>query len=77
MPLVKTTVAKKVAVVGAGPAGLACAVTAAARGHAVTLFEASGEIGGQFRLARQIPGKDEFAETLRYYQHQLLLHGVP
>jgi 2,4-dienoyl-CoA reductase (NADPH2) len=76
MPLVKTTVAKKVAVVGAGPAGLACAVTAAARGHAVTLFEASGEIGGQFRLARQIPGKDEFAETLRYYQHQLSLHGV-
>jgi len=76
MPFVKTTVAKNVAVVGAGPAGLACAVTAAARGHAVTLFEASGEIGGQFRLARQIPGKDEFAETLRYYQHQLLVHGV-
>ncbi len=76
IPFVKATAPKKVAVVGAGPAGLACAVTAAARGHAVTLFEASGEIGGQFRLARQIPGKDEFAETLRYYQHQLLLHGV-
>ncbi|MBU1564169.1 MAG: NADPH-dependent 2,4-dienoyl-CoA reductase [Proteobacteria bacterium] len=76
IPFVKTAAPKKVAVVGAGPAGLACAVTAAARGHVVTLFEATGEIGGQFRLARQIPGKDEFAETLRYYQHQLLLHGV-
>jgi 2,4-dienoyl-CoA reductase (NADPH2) len=75
-PFVATTAAKKVVVVGAGPAGLACAVTAAARGHDVTLFEASGEIGGQFRLARRIPGKDEFAETLRYYQHQLALHGV-
>ena len=76
MPFVKTTTAKKVAVVGAGPAGLACAATAAARGHAVTLFEASGEIGGQFLLARQIPGKEEFAETLRYYRHQLQLHDV-
>ncbi|MFH0783483.1 MAG: NADPH-dependent 2,4-dienoyl-CoA reductase [Pseudomonadota bacterium] len=76
MPLVKTAAPKKVAVVGAGPAGLACAVTAAARGHRVALFEASGEIGGQFRLARQIPGKDEFVETLRYFQHQLLLQGV-
>jgi 2,4-dienoyl-CoA reductase (NADPH2) len=75
-PFIKAEKPKKVAVVGAGPAGLACAATAAARGHAVTLFETSGEIGGQFRLARQIPGKDEFAETLRYYRHQLLLHGV-
>ena len=75
-PLVSAQQSKKVAVVGAGPAGLACAVTAAARGHKVTLFEATDTIGGQFRLARQIPGKEEFAETLRYYQHQLELHGV-
>lgn len=75
-PFVKADTKKTVAVVGAGPAGLACATTAAARGHAVTLFEATGEIGGQFRLARQIPGKDEFAETLRYYRRQLELHGV-
>ncbi len=67
---------KRVAVVGAGPAGLACATTAAARGHEVTLFEASGEIGGQFRLARLIPGKEEFEETLRYYGRQLELLGV-
>ena len=75
-PFVKAVQKKKVAVVGAGPAGLACASTAAARGHAVTLYEASGEIGGQFRLARQIPGKEEFEETLRYYSKQLKLHGV-
>jgi 2,4-dienoyl-CoA reductase (NADPH2) len=62
---------KRVAVVGAGPAGLACAVTAAERGHAVTLFEASGEIGGQFNLAKRIPGKEEFEETLRYYRTRL------
>lgn len=75
-PFVNAVHKKRVAVVGAGPAGLACATTAAARGHAVTLFEATGEIGGQFRLARQIPGKDEFAETLRYYRRQLELHSV-
>ncbi|MDK9705758.1 MAG: FAD-dependent oxidoreductase [Desulforhopalus sp.] len=75
-PFVKAKSPKMVAVVGAGPAGLACAITAAARGHAVTLFEAGGEIGGQFRLARQIPGKDEFAETLRYYQQQIVLQGI-
>ena len=66
----------KVVVVGAGPAGLACAVTAAERGHYVTIFESAGEIGGQFNLARRIPGKEEFAETLRYYRTRLRLLGV-
>lgn len=61
---------KRVAVVGAGAAGLACATTAAARGHAVTLFEAAQEIGGQLKLAQAVPGK-EFAETLRYFQTML------
>ncbi|CAO97941.1 NADPH-dependent 2,4-dienoyl-CoA reductase [Erwinia tasmaniensis] len=66
---------KTLAVIGAGPAGLAFAVNAAARGHAVTLFDAQGEIGGQFNIARQIPGKEEFSETLRYFRRQLeLLH---
>jgi len=67
---------KKVAVVGAGPAGMACAVTAAERGHEVTLFDAAGEIGGQFNLARRIPGKEEFAETLRYFRTRLTKLGV-
>lgn len=57
--------AKRVAVVGAGPAGLAFASTAAQRGHSVTLFDAADEIGGQFNLAKRVPGKEEFAETLR------------
>ena len=76
MPFTKSKVKKRVAVVGGGPAGLSCAVTAAARDHSVTLFEAKDEIGGQFCLARQIPGKDEFNETLRYYRYQLQLHNV-
>jgi 2,4-dienoyl-CoA reductase (NADPH2) len=67
---------KKVAVVGAGPAGLAFATTAAERGHDVTLFEASPEIGGQFNLAKRIPGKEEFAETLRYFRRRLDATGV-
>ncbi|PUA81439.1 NADPH-dependent 2,4-dienoyl-CoA reductase [Nocardioides currus] len=66
-----TRVRKTIAVVGAGPAGLAAAVSAAERGFAVTLFEQAAEIGGQFRLAMQIPGKEDFAETLRYYTARL------
>lgn len=62
--------------VGAGPAGLACAVSAAERGHAVTLFDAAAEIGGQLNIAKRIPGKEEFEETLRYFRHQLDSLGV-
>ncbi|WP_045555747.1 NADPH-dependent 2,4-dienoyl-CoA reductase [Streptomyces sp. FxanaA7] len=67
---------KRVAVVGAGPAGLACAVSAAERGHEVTLFDAASEIGGQLNVARRVPGKQEFDETLRYFRTQLDAHGV-
>ena len=76
MKLEPATQKLKVVVVGAGPAGLACSTTAAARGHYVTLFEAGGEIGGQFNLARRIPGKEEFAETLRYFRTRLRQLGV-
>ncbi|MFF4276837.1 FAD-dependent oxidoreductase [Streptomyces sp. NPDC001536] len=67
---------KHLAVVGAGPAGLALSVAAAERGHQVTLFEADDEIGGQLNVARRVPGKEEFDETLRYYRVQLEQHGV-
>ncbi|GGW12700.1 NADPH-dependent 2,4-dienoyl-CoA reductase [Streptomyces capoamus] len=74
--LAPTRLKKRVAVVGAGPAGLACAVSAAERGHAVTLFDAASEVGGQLNIARKVPGKQEFDETLRYFRHQLDAHGV-
>jgi 2,4-dienoyl-CoA reductase (NADPH2) len=67
---------KKLAVIGAGPAGLAFATYAAERGHSVDLYEQSNEIGGQFNYAKQIPGKEEFYETLRYYQRKIEVTGV-
>ena len=71
-----THATKSIAVVGAGPAGLACATVAAERGHRVTLFDRADEIGGQFNLAKRIPGKEEFFETLRYFNHKLGETGV-
>ncbi len=76
MPVVPAQTIKNLAVVGAGPAGLAFAVNSAGRGHRVTLFDAAAEIGGQFNIAKQIPGKEEFYETLRYYRRMLRLTGV-
>lgn len=71
-----TTSAKRVAVVGAGPAGLSAATTLAQRGHHVYLFDTADQIGGQFNLARQIPGKEEFHETIRYFKNMLVETGV-
>ena len=67
---------KRIAVIGAGPAGLAFATVAAQRGHRITLIDAGSEIGGQFNLAKRIPGKEEFYETLRYYRRMIDLHGI-
>ena len=67
---------KRIAVVGAGPAGLSFATTAASRGHDVELFDAASEIGGQFNVAKKVPGKEEFNETLRYFGRQIELTGV-
>ena len=71
-----TSAPKKIAVVGAGPAGLSAALVADGRGHEVTLFEASGEIGGQLNMARKIPGKEEFNGLVAFYERQLQLSGV-
>jgi 2,4-dienoyl-CoA reductase (NADPH2) len=76
LTLAPTRRSKHVAVVGAGPAGLSSATALAERGHRVELFEADDEIGGQFGIARRIPGKEEFAETIRYYQRRLEVTGV-
>jgi len=74
--ITSTTNPKRIAVVGAGPAGLSAATTAASRGHNVDLYEAAPILGGQFNLACQIPGKEEFFETMRYYKKQIALTGV-
>lgn len=66
-----TLTKKRIAVVGAGPAGLAAAVTASSRGHQVTLFDSATQIGGQFNLAKMIPGKEEFFETIRYFEERI------
>lgn len=72
----KTGHVKKVAVVGAGPGGMSCAKTLAERGHSVTLFDAQPELGGQLNIARRIPGKEEFKETIRYFDTMLKKYGV-
>jgi 2,4-dienoyl-CoA reductase (NADPH2) len=71
---VPTETPKRLAVVGAGPGGLACATVAAERGHRVTLYEASDRLGGQFNMAQAVPGKEDYAETIRYYGRQLERH---
>jgi 2,4-dienoyl-CoA reductase (NADPH2) len=74
--IIPTETTKHIGVIGAGPAGLAFATTAARRGHKVTLFDAASEVGGQFNIAKRIPGKEEFYETVRYFKRQLELTGV-
>ncbi|MDN3610527.1 FAD-dependent oxidoreductase [Vibrio ostreicida] len=76
LTITPTQAPKNIAVVGAGPAGLSCATTLAQRGHHVDLFERNDRIGGQFRLAMQIPGKEEFRETIRYFANQIDQTGV-
>lgn len=73
---VPTRQVKRIAVIGAGPAGLAAATVAAERGHRVTLFDSASEIGGQFNIAKRVPGKEEFFETLRYFARKLQTTGV-
>ncbi|SFT41990.1 NADPH-dependent 2,4-dienoyl-CoA reductase [Pseudomonas marincola] len=73
---IPTVAVKRIAVVGAGPAGLAAATVAAERGHSVTLFDSAEEIGGQFNVAKRVPGKEEFFETLRYFDRKLKSTGV-
>lgn len=72
----KTSHPKKIAVVGAGPGGMACSTTLAERGHSVTLYDAGEELGGQLNIARRIPGKEEFKETIRYFGEMVKKHGV-
>ncbi|MCK5881657.1 MAG: NADPH-dependent 2,4-dienoyl-CoA reductase, partial [Sinobacterium sp.] len=74
--IIPSATVKNLAVIGAGPAGLAFAVNAAERGHSVTLFEASDQIGGQFNVAKQVPGKEEFFETIRYFKRQIELRDI-
>ncbi|WP_371245407.1 FAD-dependent oxidoreductase [Pantoea sp. KPR_PJ] len=76
MPVAPCSLPKQIAVVGAGPAGMAFALQAAQRGHRIRLYDAADAIGGQFNIASQIPGKAEFSETLRYFTHQLAAAGV-
>jgi 2,4-dienoyl-CoA reductase (NADPH2) len=76
MIFTKTSKKKRIAVVGAGPAGLACSTELAARGHEVDLFDSASEIGGQFNMAKVIPGKEEFHETLRYFSRRIMATGV-